>query len=113
MDIGSLGGKGNTAVYPIQTGTVVKIHTTNDGGAGRYVVIKHDKVNQYNGKSFYSKYFHLHTVTVKEGDSVTLDTKIGTAGGSGQGYDSRTRVGDKWKGYSVHLHLYVRRTWLS
>ena len=112
MDIGSLGKKGKTAVYPIQTGTVVYVHPTNDGGAGRYVVIRHD-VNQYNGNPFYSKYFHLHTVTVENGQEVTLDTKIGTAGGSGQGYDSRTQVGTNkkgepiYKGYPVHLHLQI------
>ena len=85
-----------TAVFPIQTGTVVVADNNPAGGEGRHVVIKHDQ--KYNKQPFYSQYFHLQTVNVKKGQIIGLDTKIGTVGGSGF---------QKNDYYSTHLHLQV------
>lgn len=87
-----------TEVYATRSGTVVSVHSSNSGSAGRYVIIKHGKipVDGDEGKDFYSKYYHLQSIKVKVGDAVTEDTVIGTVGGSGDGSDSC---------YPNHLHF--------
>jgi len=71
-------GAGNSdlgePVYAVDFGFVEKIAITTTG-YGRQVNLRHD--------DGYSKYAHLQTILVKEGDYVTPLTQIGTMGNSG------------------------------
>ena len=84
---------GNTRVYPIYEGTVYKINTKLNSGAGRYIIIRHI----INGITVYSEYQHLASVKVKVGAKVTKTTVIGIYGGSGT----------KENSYAKHLHYEI------
>lgn len=79
-------------IYAINGGTVTVADSDNCGAAGRWVEIKHSG-------GWYSRYFHLQTVGVVDGEVVSAGEQIGTSGGSGFCEDSY---------YGDHLHLEIR-----
>lgn len=87
------------SVRPIADGTVIDIWYKYSCG-GNMVWIAHN----VNGKKYTSGYFHLKTVNVAIGQTVTHNSVIGTTGGARKGtstntYDSCTT--------GPHLHLQV------
>lgn len=97
-DIG--GNKEGTAVYSMAAGTVGKIIKKASCG-GNQVYVYHTVL----GKRYTSCYMHLLTVNVKVGQTVDINTVVGTVGG-GKG----TRG---WDGCSTgpHLHLGLGTGW--
>ena len=95
VDIG--GNSMGTNVYATAMGRVSAIVNRSSCG-GNKVYIEH----QIKGKSLRTVYMHLHTIKVKVGDIVSIDTVIGTVGG-GESYD-RCSTGP-------HLHLTVINSW--
>ena len=86
VDIGeSLG----TAVYSIRSGTVSVVDNSTGGSEGRSIIIDHND-------GYWSVYMHLSSINVKQGQSVTPNTKIGAVGGSGYNRENY---------YPKHLHL--------
>lgn len=80
--------KSKPAVYSTMNGKVIKIETTKtstDSGRGNYVYIE----NNY----YRTRYQHLDSVNVNEGDWVTVGKQVGTMGDTGSG--------------GVHLHYEV------
>lgn len=71
---------------------IVSVHESTDGAAGRYVTITAPD------ESVKTKYFHLSSTKVKEGDYVGESQEIGTMGGSADGKEN------KW---SSHLHYEI------
>ena len=84
---------GKVPVYALESGTVYK-RGYQAGGAGNYVYVKYPRLGVAVA------YFHLNSIAVKQGQSVSRGTKIGVAGTTG----SST---------GVHLHIGVRNlsTW--
>ena len=85
------------------SGTVVQIHTTCivgdrscNGRWGNKVLIRHE----INGRRYYTRYAHLSTVSVRNGDSVSQGQVIGRKGNTG---DSS----------GPHLHFEILRDNLS
>lgn len=80
----------NTGIAAFYQGKVTRV--AYNGSAGNYIEIKHS----YNGKTFYSYYFHLKTgsTLVKVGNTVATGQKIATMGTTG---DST----------GVHLHFQI------
>jgi murein DD-endopeptidase MepM/ murein hydrolase activator NlpD len=78
-------GVGNKTIYPITAGTVIRV---GDGGAyGNHVRIRHTDGNL-------SLYAHLSKISVKTGQTVSVNTPIGIEGTSGNSAGS-------------HLHLEI------
>lgn len=98
VDIGVSMG---TKVYASAAGIVSKItrvknpNKANSSCGGNMVYIKH----RIDGKEYTTVYMHLHTISVKLNDFVTLDTVVGTSGG-GESYDRCTT--------GPHLHFGVQ-----
>ena len=84
---------GSWNVMAIYDGTVLKTRTALSDDAGRYVILKHS----IGGKTVYSIYQHLKSISVKSGQSVSGGQVIGVAGTSG------TKDGQ----YDRHLHLAI------
>lgn len=84
---------GKVPVYALESGTVYKCGY-QAGGAGNYVYVKYPRLGVAVA------YFHLNSISVKQGQIVSKGTKIGVAGTTG----SST---------GVHLHIGVRSlsTW--
>lgn len=91
IDIGV--GHGTT-VYSIANGTVVRIAYRSSCG-GNMVYIGHN----VNGRTYTSGYYHLASINVSVGQSVTYNTVIGRSGG--------VPSIETWDGCSsgAHLHL--------
>ena len=70
---------GDYNVYPVYSGTVIKVNTKLNSAAGRYIFIEHN----INGVTVYSEYQHLQSIKVNIGDKVTKSTIIGVAGCTG------------------------------
>ena len=83
-----------TPVYAITAGQVVLALSTQPGDdndkLGKYVVIAHE---DENGEPFQTKYQHLDSYSVQEGDELAQGEQLGTVGNSGDGIDT------------VHLHF--------
>ena len=95
VDIG--GNPTGTNVYAAASGRVSNIvHKSSCGG--NKVYIEHT----IKGKSMRTLYMHLHTVKVKVGQIVSIDSVIGTVGG-GESYDNCST--------GAHLHLTVINGW--
>ena len=95
VDIG--GNSMGTNVYAAAIGRVSAIvHKSSCGG--NKVYIEHT----IKGKNLRTVYMHLHTIKVKVGDIVSIDTVIGTVGG-GESYDNCST--------GPHLHLTVINAW--
>ena len=78
--------KKGTPVYSVREG---KVHFAgNEQGYGKYVIVDH-------GDGYFSLYGHLNSLKVKKGESVKLDTVIGT-------------VGETGASQGVHLHLEIK-----
>lgn len=91
VDLGT-SGNNSTTVGSIADGVVYKVlKESKSGGWGNFVIVKHTLPN---GKVFYSGYAHLKSMSVKEGQTVNVGTKLGMMGSTG---------------YSTgpHLHLVV------
>ena len=93
-----LGVAMNTNVYAAAAGIVSKIVTVanpnkkNSSCGGNKVYVKH----RINGKEYTSVYMHLHSISVKLNEYVTISTVIGKSGG-GESYDYCTT--------GPHLHF--------
>lgn len=85
-------GCGKVAVHAIESGVVYK--RDRDSSAGNYVYIKYPRLGVAVA------YFHLNSISVRQGQSVSKGTKVGVTGTTG----SST---------GVHLHIGVRSlsTW--
>lgn len=85
-------GCGKVAVHAIESGVVYK--RGRDGSAGNYVYVKYPRLGVAVA------YFHLNSISVRQGQSVSKGAKVGVAGTTG----SST---------GVHLHIGVRSlsTW--
>jgi VCBS repeat-containing protein len=106
MDIAAPKG---TPIYAPFDGVVIEIRTgsyrgdNRAGGAGNYIVIRHESgvYNQYRGYcslEVWTKYYHLDQVYVKPGQWVKQGQLIGTVGNTGK------TIGPT--GY--HLHFEIR-----
>jgi len=76
--------KGDRTVYASGDGNVIRCGM--DSICGNVVAIKYEKcLNENTGKSqdVIIRYFHLASISVKEGQAVTKDTKIGVMGKTG------------------------------
>ena len=81
-----------TYAKPLFKGTVVGTKTTNSGGNGRTVCVKHTVGNT----TFYTTYCHLASVLVSNGATVTTSTNLGKVGGSGYNQENA---------YATHVHV--------
>lgn len=80
-------------IYPVANGQVVSVMSPSEsGGYGWYVIIQHN----INGTIYFSKYAHLSSVNVSEGQAVNTDTQIGNMGNTGMSYGS-------------HLHMSIQK----
>lgn len=97
MDIAGTGHGAN--VYSVADGRVAYI-TERSSCGGNMLYIHHN----VNGKAYTSGYFHLATINVKVGDTVTTNTVIGTVGGNS--------AYEWWDDCSTgtHLHLQLSTT---
>lgn len=92
----------NTNVYASAAGIVSKIERVanpnkkNSSCGGNKVYVKH----RIDGKEYTSVYMHLHSISVKLNDFVTLSTVIGKSGG-GEMYDYCTT--------GPHLHFGIMK----
>ena len=76
--------KGDRTIYASGDGKVIRCGM--DSICGNIVAIKYEKcLNEDTGKSqdVIIRYFHLASISVKEGQAVTKDTKIGVMGKTG------------------------------
>ena len=86
IDLGwnnSYGGK-NAPIYSASAGYVYEITTT--GTAGNCVTVRRN--DKTNNCTWYFKYKHLSKISVKEGQSVNIYTKIGNMGNTGGNYSN-------------------------
>lgn len=90
-----LGVSMGTKVYASAAGVVYKI-TKKSSCGGNMVWIRHN----IKGTEYQSVYQHLHTINVKLGQFVTIQTVVGTSGG-GESYD-RCSTGP-------HLHFGIMK----
>ena len=90
-----------TTVYAIADGTVVKVNYKNNCG-GNMVFIAH----KVNGKTYTSGYYHLASINVSVGQSVTYNTVVGSSGGNQhiETWDHCSYTGFANGG---HLHLQI------
>ena len=95
VDIG--GNSVGTKVYPVASGKVNKIVKRSSCG-GNMVYIQHT----IKGVQYRTIYQHLHSINVKVGDIVTVNSVVGTVGG-GESYDNCST--------GPHLHLSVLKGW--
>ncbi len=65
----------NTPIYSVMVGKVVKV-IYDGANLGRYVVVQHEK-------GLKSLYAHMNIVSVREGQRVTMRTKLGSVGLTG------------------------------
>lgn len=92
----------NTTVYSAAAGIVSKIVTVanpnkrNSSCGGNKVYVKH----RVNGKEYTSVYMHLHSISVKLNQYVTITSVIGKSGG-GESYDYCTT--------GPHLHFGIMK----
>ena len=82
---GAIYGK---SVVSAESGTVLVAHTTNDGSAGKYIIVDH-------GNGLTTLYAHLSAVNVYVGQTVSRGQQIGQVGSTG------------WSS-GPHLHFEVR-----
>lgn len=86
----------NDSVYPVAAGEVVNItYPKYDGACGNHIVYVY-----HTGLGFTTSYWHLTSVSVKVGQGVNPDTKLGTIGGPS--YTDECASGG-------HVHLNVFR----
>lgn len=97
IDIYGTAGK----VYAAASGKVVACSSSNSGANGRFIIIQHT----ISGKTVYSFYAHLSSLSVSKGQTVSKGAQIGIAGGSGEGKNNY---------YGTHLHFAIVDTlWTS
>ena len=86
----------NDSVYPVAAGQVVKItYPAYSGACGNHIVYVY-----HTGLGFTTSYWHLTSVSVRVGQGVNPDTKLGTIGGPS--YTDECASGG-------HVHLNVFR----
>lgn len=109
VDIG--GNPMGTSVYASATGVVVLAYTipnpniANSSCGGNHVIIQHKIGNTY----YASRYMHLHSVYVEEGQEVTSNDIVGSVGG-GEIYD-RCSTGAHLD-FSIALGIYGKDFWM-
>ena len=92
----------NTTVYSAAAGIVTKIvrvanpNIKNSSCGGNKVYVKH----RVNGKEYTTVYMHLHSISVKLNEYVTISSVIGKSGG-GESYDYCTT--------GPHLHFGIMK----
>ena len=96
MDIGVYHGSN---VYPMANGRVAYI-TYRSSCGGNMIYIHHN----VNGNRYTTGYFHLGSVNVEVGDIVTVDSVIGTVGGT---------AAEWWDGCSTGAHLHIQISYLN
>lgn len=64
-------------LYAAGPGTVFKTMTGYNGGWGNQVIIQHDG-------GYYTRYAHLSSISVHEGDGVNIGAPIGVSGNTGR-----------------------------
>ncbi len=89
-------GVWGTPVYPVADGRVVAI-TQNASCGNNIIYILHS----INGVAYTTSYWHLISVSVSVGQTVTYNTQIGTIAGTGY-----TESGGCANGGHVHLNLF-------
>lgn len=89
-------GVWGTPVYPVADGRVVAI-TRNPSCGNNIIYILHS----INGVAYTTSYWHLISVSVSVGQTVTYNTQIGTIAGTGY-----TESGGCAYGGHVHLNLF-------
>lgn len=89
-------GVWGTPVYPVADGKVVAI-TKNSSCGNNIIYILHS----INGVAYTTSYWHLISVSVSVGQTVTYNTQIGTIAGTGY-----TESGGCANGGHVHLNLF-------
>jgi len=94
-----IGGYTPDECYAASDGVVDYIKNDPSGAEGRAIYIKRS-----NG--WEHVYFHLQSIRVKVGQTVTKGQFIGVRGGSGFGYEGLEIDGG---GYSIHLHFEIRQ----
>ncbi|PNT94298.1 M23 family metallopeptidase [Clostridium thermosuccinogenes] len=86
-------GTPNDFIKPLFEGTYVSSKTSNSGGNGRTITLKH----VVNNETFFTTYCHMASVeSFTNGQKVFPTTILGMMGGSGNGKDDY---------YNPHLHL--------
>jgi hypothetical protein len=85
-------GTQSKPVYAAGDGTVLSVDNNNCGGEGRSIVIDH-------GNGWTTRYYHLASISVSEGDSVDAGDQIALSGASA----NCSNTGTDW-----HLHFELR-----
>jgi cell wall-associated NlpC family hydrolase len=91
---------GNTEVYSVADGKVVRADIKDYEGYGNFIIVKHI----LNGETLYSGYAHLTKMLVSVGDEVKQGQLIAKSGGS-QGM--RNGAGNS---EDPHLHFEIRKS---
>lgn len=89
INFGSKSDDYGAPVYATHSGTVSYVNTDINSSGGRYI-----EITSFNG-SVKTRYLHLSSISIKQGDEINEGATIGLIGGSGRGSDT---------GYAVHLH---------
>jgi len=103
-----LAARQGTPVYAAADGIVEIAQKSSDPkGYGNMILLNHTKLSFYDDfgyKNYYkTRYGHLHTLLVKQGDSIEQGQQIGTVGATGH------VVGKSAKADPSHLHFEVYR----
>jgi RHS repeat-associated protein len=95
LDFNYTGGGATDFGAPILTthDGIVSVDDNKEGGEGRSVVVTSPD------RKFRTRYFHLSSISVKDGEKITESTIIGEMGGSANG---------KERGREVHLHYEIQ-----
>lgn len=91
-----MGAPGGTPIYPIAPGVVTQVTYESDPDNTNKLGGTSVSISHYGGK-ISSYYAHMDNVTVNSGQTVTMETQIGTCGQSGNARNG-----------PAHLHLGVR-----
>ena len=94
-------------IYAANNGTVVEVgtgcvrgNTGCNGSRGNYVIINH------NANNYYTQYMHMHTVSIKEGQTVARGQKIGTMGNTGYVVPTPKYGSSSYAGTHLHFELW-------
>lgn len=94
-----IGGYTPDECYAASDGVVDYIDNNTGGAEGRAIYIKRSNGWQH-------VYFHLQSIKVKVGQTISKGQWIGVRGGSGFGYEGLEIDGG---GYSIHLHFEIHK----
>lgn len=105
---------GGTPVYASYAGVVEYVRSVDNGGFGKYVVIRHENYELLSGEyvTLYSQYAHLSSVNVSVGDPVTTATVIGAVGNTGYSFGNHLDFQILYGGWSSY-HTYSRDPYVN